>query len=65
MKEKDLAYDLALTYAQTKLAEFYRRKTNEEIWAQDNAIALESLDDWFTEAYEYFRSIEDFGKHIH
>ncbi len=61
---KDLAYDLALIYDKTKLAEYYRKKTEDEIWLQDNVVALESLDDWFTEAYTYYQSIEDFGKQI-
>lgn len=57
----DLAYDLALIYAKTKFEEYCRRMDDNKLFGDSN-ILLESLDDFFAEAYAYYSQIEEFSK---
>jgi len=59
-KMKNLAYDLALIYAKTKFEEYCRRKEDSEMFG-DSSVLLESLDDFFEEAYKHYTSIENFN----
>ena len=59
----DLSYDLAKIYAKVKFEEYCRRLKDEQLFG-DSHVLLESLDDFFEEAYKHYSGIEKFDSFL-
>ncbi len=60
---KDLAYDLAMVYAKTKFEEYCRRMNDEKLFG-DPFLQLETLDDFFEDAYKHYKEIKNFDSFL-
>lgn len=56
----DLAYELAMVYAKAKFEEYCRRMEDSKLFG-DPSVLFNSLEDFFEEAYNYYKSIDNFN----